>query len=197
MVQTTKNLKLHWQHWHSYIKPLGMDPYRWFRYTLLVPTVARVHFLSLKALVFILIFMGSTWYIGTKYRYVIPHGFGSQMCTLTIPTICTIDTVTKVVGRIKQWRDCRTNNGVRAGWAVKKLGGNGKNPDATHIAPKIHIHTMTLLLPPPPPPCAHCRLHIPPPPPPLLFLPPPFPPDFCSPQFGAGKCRSTWNQPKE
>jgi hypothetical protein len=24
-------------------------PYRWFRYTLLVPTVARVHFLNLKA----------------------------------------------------------------------------------------------------------------------------------------------------
>jgi hypothetical protein len=32
------------------------------------------------------------------------------MCTLTIPTICTIDTVTKVVGKIKQWRDCHANN---------------------------------------------------------------------------------------
>ncbi len=72
-------------------------PYCWFRYALLVPTVASVHFLNLKALVCILISIRSTWDIGTKYRYVIPQGFGSQMCTLTIPTICTIDTVTKVV----------------------------------------------------------------------------------------------------
>ncbi len=85
-------------------------PYRWFRYALLVPTVARVHFLNLKAFVCILISMGSTWDIGTKCRYVIPQGFGSQMCTLTIPTICAIDTVTKVVGKIKQWHDCRANN---------------------------------------------------------------------------------------
>jgi hypothetical protein len=33
------------------------------------------------------------------------------MCTLTIPTTCTIDTMTKVVGKIKQWHDCRANNG--------------------------------------------------------------------------------------
>ncbi len=89
----------------------GTCPYQWFRYALLVRTVARVHFLNLKALVCILISMGSTWDIGTKYRYVIPQGFGSQMCTLTIPTICTIDTVMKVVRRIKQWCDCRANNG--------------------------------------------------------------------------------------
>ena len=44
-------------------------PYRWFRYTPLVLTVARVHFLNLKALVCILISTGSTWDIGTKYRY--------------------------------------------------------------------------------------------------------------------------------
>ncbi len=37
-------------------------------------------------------------------------GFESQMCTLTIPTICTTDTVTKVVGRIKQWCDFLANN---------------------------------------------------------------------------------------
>jgi hypothetical protein len=92
-----------------------MEPYRWFRYALLVPTVARVHFLNLKALVCILISTGSTWDIGTKKRYVIPQGFGSWMCTLTIPTICTINTLMKVVRRIKQWRDCHTNNGVLAG----------------------------------------------------------------------------------
>jgi hypothetical protein len=34
------------------------------------------------------------------------------MCTLTIPTICTIDTVTKVVGNIKQWCDFLANNPV-------------------------------------------------------------------------------------
>jgi hypothetical protein len=85
-------------------------PYGWFRYTLLVPTVARVHFLNPKALVCILVSTGSTWDIGTKCRYVIPQGLGSQMCTLTIPTICTINTVTKVVGKIMQWRDCRANN---------------------------------------------------------------------------------------
>jgi hypothetical protein len=39
-------------------------PYRWFKYALLVPTVARVHFLNLKALVCILISTGSTWDIG-------------------------------------------------------------------------------------------------------------------------------------
>ncbi len=46
--------------------------------------------------------MGSTWDIGTKYIYVIPQGFGSRICTLTIPTICKIDTVTKVVGKFKE-----------------------------------------------------------------------------------------------
>ncbi len=86
-------------------------PYRWFRYTLLVPTVARVHFLHLKPLVCIPISTGSTWDIVTKNRCVIPQGFGSRMCTLTIPTICTIDTVTKLVSRIKQWRDSHANNG--------------------------------------------------------------------------------------
>ncbi len=86
-------------------------PYRWFRYTLLVPTVARVHFLHLKPLVCIPISTGSTWDIGTKNWCVIPQGFGSRMCTLTIPTICTINTVTKVVSRIKQWRDSCANNG--------------------------------------------------------------------------------------
>jgi hypothetical protein len=91
---------------------IGAFPYQWFRYTLLVPTVARVHILHLKPLVCIPISTGSTWDIGTKNRYyVIPQGFGSQMCTLTIPTICTIDTVTKVVSRIKQWCDSRANKG--------------------------------------------------------------------------------------
>ncbi len=52
---------------------LKIVPYRWFRYALLVPTVARVHLLNLKALVCILISTGSTWDIGTKYRYVIPR----------------------------------------------------------------------------------------------------------------------------
>jgi hypothetical protein len=33
------------------------------------------------------------------------------MCTLTIPTIYIIDTVMKVVRRIKQWCDCHANNG--------------------------------------------------------------------------------------
>jgi hypothetical protein len=37
-----------------------VGPNRLFRYALLVPTVARVHFLNLKALVCILISMGST-----------------------------------------------------------------------------------------------------------------------------------------
>jgi hypothetical protein len=78
-----------------------MSTYQWFRYALLVPTVARVHFLNLKLLVCILISTGSTRDIGTKYRYVIPQGFESRMCTLTISTICTIHTVAKVVGRIK------------------------------------------------------------------------------------------------
>jgi hypothetical protein len=57
--------------------------------------------------------------------------------------------------------------------AVQKLGGNSKNSDTTHIAHKLHMHTMTLLQPLPPPPCAHCRLHVLLPLPPLLFLPPP------------------------
>jgi hypothetical protein len=48
---------------------LKIIPYRWFRYALLVPTLARVHFLNLKALVCILISAGSTWDIGTKSRY--------------------------------------------------------------------------------------------------------------------------------
>jgi hypothetical protein len=51
---------------------LGMPPYRWLRYALLVPIVARVHFLNLKSLVCILISMGSTWDIGTKFWYVLP-----------------------------------------------------------------------------------------------------------------------------
>ncbi len=100
-------------------------PYLWFRYALLVPTVARVHFLNLKPLVCILISMGSTWDIGTKYRYVIPQDFGSQTCTLTIPTTCTIDTLTKVVGRIKQWHDCPANNGVLAR-QLKNWGATAK-----------------------------------------------------------------------
>ncbi len=87
-----------------------MFPYRWCRYALLVPTVARVQFLNLKPLVCILISTGSTWDIGTNYRYVIPQGFESQMCTLTIPTICTINTVMNVVGKIKLWRDFLANN---------------------------------------------------------------------------------------
>ncbi len=33
-----------------------------------------------------------------------------SLCTLTIPTICTTDTMTKVVGRIKQWCDFLANN---------------------------------------------------------------------------------------
>jgi hypothetical protein len=57
--------------------PVGIFPYQWFRYALLVPTVARVHFLALKLLVCILISTGSTWDIGKKYRYVIPQGFES------------------------------------------------------------------------------------------------------------------------
>ena len=39
---------------------LKIVPYRWFRYALLVPTVARVHFLHLKPLVCIPISTGST-----------------------------------------------------------------------------------------------------------------------------------------
>ena len=65
----------------------------------MVPKVARVHFLNLKVLICILIYTGSTWDIGTKCMYVIPQGFWSQMCSLTIPTICTFDTVTKGVGK--------------------------------------------------------------------------------------------------
>jgi hypothetical protein len=29
--------------------------------------------------------------------------------------MCTINTMTKLVGIIKQWRECRANNGVLAG----------------------------------------------------------------------------------
>jgi hypothetical protein len=58
------------------------------------------------------------------------------MCTLTIPTIRTINTMTKVVGTIKQWHGCLANK-------------NPDTPDTTHITPKIHMHTMTLLLPTP------------------------------------------------
>jgi hypothetical protein len=81
--------------------------YQWvrLRYAVLVSTVVQVHFLNLKSLVCILISMGSTWDIGTKFWYVLPQGFESQMCALTFPTIFTIGTVTKVVRRIKQWRD--------------------------------------------------------------------------------------------
>ncbi len=113
-------------------------PYQWFRYALLDPTVARVHFLNLKPLVCILISTGSTWDIGTKCWYVLPQGFESWMCTLTTPTICTIDIVTKVVGAVKQWHDCLANK-------------NPDTPDTTHIVPKVHMHTMTLLLPTPSP----------------------------------------------
>jgi hypothetical protein len=59
---------------------LKIIPDQWFRYALLVPTVTRVHFSNLKALVCILISTGSTWDIGTKYRYVMPQGFGSRIC---------------------------------------------------------------------------------------------------------------------
>jgi hypothetical protein len=76
--------------------------YRWFRYALLVPTVARVHFLNLKPLVCILISTGSTWDIGTKE---VCHTSGFWVSNVypvryskTIPTTsCTIDTMTKVV----------------------------------------------------------------------------------------------------
>jgi hypothetical protein len=109
-----------------------MVPYRWFRYTLLVPTVAWVHFLHLKPLVCIPISTGPTWDIGTKNRYVIPQGFGSQMCTLRIPTICTINTVMKVVSRIKKWRDSRANNGpILKGRSVK----------TTHIQESCFVST--------------------------------------------------------
>ncbi len=50
-------------------------PYQGLRYTLLLPTVAWVHFLNLKPLVCILISMGSTWDIDLKYWYKIPQGF--------------------------------------------------------------------------------------------------------------------------
>jgi hypothetical protein len=50
-------------------------PYRWFRYTLLVPKAAWVHFLNLKPLVCKLISTRSTWDIGTKHGYVLPQGF--------------------------------------------------------------------------------------------------------------------------
>ncbi len=76
----------------------------------MVPTVVRVHFLNLKSLVCILISMGFIWDIGTKIWYVFSQGFESQMCALTIPTICTIDTMMKVVRRIKQRHDFLANN---------------------------------------------------------------------------------------
>jgi hypothetical protein len=82
-----------------------MTPFRWFRYTILVPTVAWVHFLNLKPSVCILISVGFSWDIVLKYWYEIPQGFEYQICTLTIPTSSTINTVTKVVGIIKQWCD--------------------------------------------------------------------------------------------
>jgi hypothetical protein len=121
----------------------------------------RVHFLNLKPLVCILISMGSTWDIGTKYWYVLPKGVESCMCILTMPTSSTIDTMLKVEGRIKQRRDFLTTE-------------NPDIPDTTHSVPIIPC-TMTLLPPPPPPPvhiatfifCRH-RLHrcsYPPPPP--------------------------------
>ncbi len=98
---TTATIGLQWRAGNG-------SPYRWFRYALLVPTVARVHFSNLKPLVCILISTGSTWDIGTKYRYVIPQGFGSRMCTLTNLTIFTINTVTKVVRRIAvAWLPCQ------------------------------------------------------------------------------------------
>jgi hypothetical protein len=81
-------------------------PYHRFRYKLPVPTVAWVHILNLKTLVCILVSMVATWDIGTKYCYEIPQGFEYRICTLTILTISTINILTKVVGRIKQWRDC-------------------------------------------------------------------------------------------
>jgi hypothetical protein len=84
-------------------------PNRWFRYTLLVPTVAWVHFLNLKPLACILISTGSTWDIGTKYWYALPQEFEYQIGTLTIPTSSTINTVTKVEERIKPWCDFLAN----------------------------------------------------------------------------------------
>jgi hypothetical protein len=111
-------------------------PYRWFRYALLVPTVVSVHFLNLKALVCILISTGSTLDIGKKYRYVIPQGFGSRMCSLTIPTICTINTMMKVVGRIKQWGDCYANNGVPTG-QLKNWGATAKIQKQLTLRPKF------------------------------------------------------------
>jgi hypothetical protein len=66
--------------------------------------------LNLKPLVCILIYTWSTWNIGKKYWHVLPQGFEYQICTLTIPTSSTINTKTKVVGRIKQMHDFLANN---------------------------------------------------------------------------------------
>jgi hypothetical protein len=60
----------------------SLKPYHGFRYTLLVPTVARVHFLNLKPFVCMLISTVSTWDIGTKYWYEIPQGFEYQSKTI-------------------------------------------------------------------------------------------------------------------
>jgi hypothetical protein len=66
--------------------------------------------LNLKPLICILISTVSTWDIGTNYWYEIPQDFEYWICTLTIPTSSTMDTVTRVVGRIKQWHDFLANN---------------------------------------------------------------------------------------
>jgi hypothetical protein len=58
------------------------------------------------------------------------------MCTLTIPTICKINTLTKVVGKIKQWHDFRANNGVPA-WQLKKWGATAKIQTQLTLLPKF------------------------------------------------------------
>jgi hypothetical protein len=66
--------------------------------------------LNLKPLACILISTGSTWDIATKYWYVLPQVFESQICTLTIPTSSTTDTVRIVERKTKQWCDFLANN---------------------------------------------------------------------------------------
>jgi hypothetical protein len=93
------------------------------------------------------------------------------MCTLTIPTICTIDTLTKVVGRIKQWHDCRANMGCVPAGQLKSWGSTAKNPETTTILPKNQIQNIHLHRPPPPPVriaasifrrrCLHCSFYPP------------------------------------
>ncbi len=153
----------------------------------MVPTVASVHFLNLKALVCILISMGSPWDIATKY---VCHTTGFWVSNVYSNNSYNMYNKhhEKSGGKIKQWHDCRANDGVLAGQL--KIGGQRqKSRHKSHCTQNSHPHHDTPSMNPPP--CAHCRLHIPPPPSPSLFLPPPFPPDFCQPQFGASKCGST------